>query len=298
MLPRVCLFLILASSAFADDLVWGGTWAGVWSGFGTSPYTAIDKSQSNKTILIFCLDYNDEIAPPGEWLANINPLNQNTTTNLAQFSGNYPNAKIIAATGPLNTPPTFAFQSDAGASGPGVNLAASPAAWDRYREAAWLFTNILDAQKNNDLNSMIISQVAAWDLLVEGGNLGDLSSRIAGTGGSYNFNNYEYSTNNYATAPGTQSITNLLFRDAVDAALTAAQTAVTAENWYGTTFAPTWDVVTGDPNWVNNSYGGTPVQEFLTPGPPPVPEPASVFLLFTVVACVAFAMRRKQRSAA
>jgi hypothetical protein len=284
---RFLVFLVFGACLFADDLQWGGTWVGVWSGFGTSPYTAIDVSQNNKVLTIFCLDYNDEIAPPIDWQANINALTQTNVDQHAQFGGSY-------GLGITTTP--WAFTTDPGATaGHSVDLTASVSAYTRYQEAAWLFTNIMAAQNNNDLNTMIISQVAAWDLFVENTNVADLSSRIAASnaGGGSTFNNYEYSTDGYTTAPTTNSMTNLLFQDAVDEALNGAQNAVLNQNWYASSFAPSWDLVTGDPNWAA-SYG-RPVQEFLSDGPP-VPEPSSILLLATAILGVVLTLRRKMQS--
>jgi hypothetical protein len=276
--------LICANSLFADDLKWGGTWAGVWQGFGTSPYTAIDTSNNNKVLIIFCLDYNDEIAPPIDWKANIRPVTPSNVTQYAQFGGNYGQG-ITAA--------PWAFNGDAGVQpGHAVDLSVySTSAYTRYLEAAWLFTNILSAQSHNDLNSMIISQVAAWDLFIERQNLPDLQSRIsASNNGRYTFNNYVYSNNSYASAPTTTSISGLLFQDAVDEALKAAQNAVRA-NWYTSGWAPQWDLVTGDPQW--SAAYGRPVQEFLSDAPP-VPEPSSIILLATAgIGTIMFARRRK-----
>jgi len=215
-------------------------------------------------------------------------LTPSNVTAHAQFGGNY-------GLGITTTP--WAFLSDPGAHGGGVDLTPSATAYDRYREAAWLFTNIMDAQKHSDLNTMIVSQVAAWDLFVEGINANDLKTRIAQTNNPnslYTFNNYEFSTNNYATAPGIASTTNLLFQDAVDEALKAAQKAVMTQSWFGSAFAPSWDLVTGDPVW--SAQYGRPIQEFLTDGPPAVPEPASILLLCTIVAVTITAMRRKLQS--
>jgi len=283
---RLSIIFLFASCLFADDLSWGGTWAGVWQGFGTGPYTAIDHSQNNKVLVIFCLDYNDEIAPPVDWQANIRPVTQSNVTNFAQFGGNYGQG-ITAA--------PWAFTGDTGVNtGHLVDLTPSSSAYTRYLEAAWLFTNILDAQSHGDLNSMIISQVAAWDLFVETGKVADLRGKISATNGSpYTFRNYEYSTNNYATAPTVDSMTNLLFQDAVNEALKAAQHAVVNQNWYASAFAPSWDLVTGDPAWT--SRYGRPVQEFLTEAPP-VPEPASIVLLGTALIAASLALRRRQRS--
>ena len=272
---------------FADDLSWGGTWAGVWQGFGTSPYTAIDHTQNNKVLVIFCLDYNDSIAPPIDWQANIHDLTPGNVTQYAQFGGNY---------GHNITTVPWAFTSDPGVNpGHSVDLTPSVSAYTRYLEAAWLFTNILAAQKTNDLNSMIVSQVAAWDLFVEAGQLNDLQGNISATAGSYTFNDYEYSTNNYASAPTVNTMTGLKFQDAVDEALKAAQDSVLDQNWYGSAFAPQWQTVTGDPAWATNY--GRPVQEFLTDGPPPsVPEPSPVILFGTALIGASLALRKRLRA--
>src|SRR5579863_5705671 len=82
---RLFAFLIVGGCLFADDLQWGGTYVGVWSGFGTSPYTAIDTSNNNNVLTIFCLDFNDEIGPPYDWTANIRPLTSDNVQNFAQF---------------------------------------------------------------------------------------------------------------------------------------------------------------------------------------------------------------------
>jgi hypothetical protein len=281
---RLLVLFVFASCLFADDLSCGGTWAGTWQGFGTGPYTAIDHSQNDKVLVIFCLDYNDEIAPPYDWKANIRPVTPTNVTQFAQFGGNYGQGVTAAP---------WAFNGDPGVgAGHSVSLAASPTAYTRYLEAAWLFSNILTAQTHGDLNSMIISQVAAWDLFVGSTKIADLRNRISNTNssGRYTFRNYAYSTDNYATAPTTSTMTGLLFQNAVNEALIAAQHAVVDQNWYASPFAPRWDLVTGDPAFAR-AYG-RPVQEFLT-DPPPVPEPASIFLFGTVAAAALVALRRK-----
>ena len=282
---RLLIFLMFGACLFADDLQWGGTWAAAWSGFGTGPYTAIDTSQNNKVLTIFCLDYNDEIGPPFDWQANINSLTPGNVTQYAQFGGNYGHG--ITAT-------PWAFNGNSGVAGHSVDLSASSSAYTRYLEAAWLFTNILDARSRNDLNTMIISQVAAWDLFVESSKAAELSGKIHATNSSpaVTFNNYEYSANNYSTAPTIYAMTHLLFQDAVNEALKAAQHAVLDQSWYTSGFAGSWDLVTGDPAWTT-AYG-RPVQEFLTDAPP-VPEPASILLFGTVLLGVVFSIRRKKR---
>ena len=79
----VALLLSLSGAAFADNLTWGGTYVSVWptcagcTEYGTSPYSATNISVSpNQGMKIFCLDFNDEIAPPTNWTASIMTLNQ------------------------------------------------------------------------------------------------------------------------------------------------------------------------------------------------------------------------------
>jgi hypothetical protein len=283
---RLFVFLIAGGCLFADDLTWGGTWAAAWSGFGTSPYTAIDTSDNNKVLTIFCLDFNDEIAPPIDWKANIRPLTPDNVTNFAQFGGSYGHG---IPTG------SFAFQSDSRASGDphAVDLSlGSPDAYTRYLEETWLFGNILQALAHGDINTSVISQVAAWDLFVESKNQSALANDINAYNGpsSYAFSNYLFSTDSYSTPPISQSITGLQFEDAVDEALNAAQNAVLNGNWVGSNYIGSWNLVTGDPAWTTDY--GRPVQEFLTDAPPAaVPEPGTVVLLGTLVAVIGLARR-------
>jgi hypothetical protein len=283
---RLCIFLIVGGCLFADDLQWGGTYVAAWSGFGTSPYTAIDTSANNQVLTIFCLDFNDEIAPPMAWKANINPLTSGNVAAYAQFGGSY-GLGITAA--------PFAFQNDSLAPGNShsVDLAASFDAYTRYLEASWLFGNILRALPLGDVNTSVISQVAAWDLFIESTNQATLAGDISASNGpnNYTFNNYLYSTNSYLTPPVTQSIAGLQFEEAVDEALNAAQNAVLHENWAGSNYFGSWNLVTGDPVWAAGY--GMPVQEFLTDAPP-VPEPGTVVLLGTLIAAIGLARRCKR----
>jgi hypothetical protein len=292
----------IASCSYADDLQWGNYYLNVWSGFGTSPYYAIDTTVTpNATLKLFCLDYNDEIAAPYNWQASIVPLTPGSVTSYAQFGGNYQNEMNAAAT-PGNPAPTFngtapfSFQGDSG-----VSLAASSTAYTRYLEAAWLFSNLeagLGQTPNPDDQSDTVFQVAAWLLFVEPQNLGDLEGRIGGTGGTWDFTNYLFTSNNYSTAPGSSpTISGLTFQQAVDDALASAQIGVTQDNWAGSSYFGNWSIVTGLPGWVDQY--GRPVQEFLTPSvispdpPPPLPEPSAVILLGTIVAIMGFTVRRK-----
>jgi hypothetical protein len=283
---RLFAFLIVGGCLFADDLQWGGTYLAAWSGFGTSPYTAIDASNNNKALTIFCLDFNDEIAPPIDWTANIRPLTPGNVTAFAQFGGNY---------GQGITAPPFVFKGDSLAAGNphSVDLTASSAAYTRYLEATWLFANIGQSLTHGDVNTSVISQVGAWDLFVEDKNQSALAKDIKAYNGasSYTFNNYLYSANSYSTPPTTQSFSGLQFEEAVDEALNAAQNAVLHENWVGSSYIGSWNLVTGDPVWT--AKYGKPVQEFLTDAPP-VPEPGAVVLLGTVMAAIGLARRRRR----
>jgi hypothetical protein len=318
----------------ADNLTWGGTYIQAWQGFGTSPYTATDTSLSpHQGMQIFCLDFNDEIAPPTAWTASIMALSQPNVAGTgvyageyaAQYGGDY-NALLTAAFNNPSNPkaagetkapqvsgenpgvvPPYAFNSDT-AGAYSVNLSAtnntaSPA-YTRYLEAAWLFENIQSAKSSDYNNTDLIDQVAAWDLFVNYSNLTLLTDDIKDTSGTFTFNNYLglAAGQTYLTTGVTseQSTSGLNFEQAVDVALAAAQTAVVNDSWgpashdYGT-----WSIVTATPQFVIGY--GVPVQEFLTPTAvpdspapdPPVPEPKAILLLATAVAIVLWTYRRR-----
>jgi len=269
LLPAILLIWGAASGLRADSLSFQSPNGTIWSNFYTSPYYAKDNS-NNQVLMIFCLDYNHEIAPPHDWQANLNTL-QPSNVSQFQFGGSYPGA--------LATP--FAFQSDSAYAGDpyAVTMQAGSDAYHRYLEAAWLFTNILAAQAKGDTGDMKISQVAAWDLFVDTVHISDLASRIAGTGGTWNFTHYIDNPN--------ASLLNLTFRDAVDEAVNSAQSAVLG----GWNPAIQWSVVTGDSNWVRTSNGGNLAQEFLTPYAPN-PEPSTILLFGSGLLILLWATRR------
>jgi hypothetical protein len=287
------LLFAVAGTASADQFTWGNTYAQAWQGFGTSPYSAINTA-TQQTITIFCLDYNDEIAPPFTWNANVWALNQQNVQSSAQYGGNYNNLLNTAyqTTHPGQTAPhqisgtPFAFMTDS-SGGYSVNLSSSPDPYSRYLEAAWLFTELEDAGGQSQMG--LVAQVAAWELFVNSSNIQDLHTRIVNTGGtSYGFQDYVDSP---ASALGTIA-SGLNFEQAVDYALFAAQRAVvTDQSFTGTG----WSIVTASPTWVESSAGQTiPAQEFLSPNAvPPVPEPGSLLLLATVAGAAYWAKRRR-----
>jgi hypothetical protein len=264
MIPKRCWVLaaVLLSAAgtqaFADVLTWSGPNGATWGGYYTSPYTAKDVTR-NELLTIFCLDFNNEIAPPTTWEANLVDLS-GSNVGQYQYGGSY------GVPAPSQPPP---FRS--------VGLFTTTTyddAINRYRAAAWLFTNILNSPPYSS-NSAIVSQVAAWELFVSAGNLGTLTTKINGTSGTWTFNDNV----------GSGLPTTGTFATAVDAALNAAHAAVYDNGWTG---AGAWQVVTADATWVNTTHSGIRVQEFLTP----VPEPASLALFGSLVVA-GVAARRK-----
>lgn len=249
------LALIAAGPAWADAIQWDNAIGPAWNNaYWVSPYKVTDQS-NGQDILIYCLDFNHDIAPPNNWVANLNLLSPSNLSHF-QYGGSYLNPPIPAPTDPYN----------------------------RYLEAAWLFTNMIDS--GADQQNAIASQVAAWLLFVDQSHIGSytvpgqgLEGQIAATTGSYSFTDYV----------GGQGVSGQLttFTDAVNQALTASQNAVLQGGW---TAADNWAVVTADPSWVNGSNGGTPVQEFLTP----VPEPSSIRYMGTLLLAAGLIFRKNR----
>ncbi len=155
----VCV-LGLCTAGFADNMEWNSPGNNVWQGFYVSPYTATDTT-TNQTISLFCIDYNDEIAPPNAWVANINTL---SFDNLANNDYQY-------------------LQY-------GLGLSQS-AAWDSYLEVAWLATQMENSLTDDYL--LDVYQVADWLVFADNNgsefsnesNLLDLEGRIAASGVSF-----------------------------------------------------------------------------------------------------------------
>ena len=295
------LFTILAlaipGALFADNFSWGGTYIANWDGYGTSPYTAKDSSVTpNTTIQIFCLDFNDEIAPPIDWTASVIPLSQPNVAGTgpfknqyaAQYGGAYNSLLTAAFNNPSNprpgselsapqvsgaatgVVPPYAFNGDtsAGAGSYSVSITTQDP-YTRYLMAAWLFTDTLKALPG-DIGTDMIAQVAAWELFVNNANLSLLTGDVSTYGGSYVFNNYlalasgqTYLTSSAIHTDSTPS-GGISFEQAVDAALAAAQTAVVTDHWGpGSNQYGSWALVTATPAYVIGY--GRPVQEFLSP---------------------------------
>lgn len=298
MFTRLLVVFLLASAsfstAFADELIWGNTYAQVWQGFGTGPYSAHDTT-TGKSIILFCLDFNDEIAPPFTWNATARVLNSTNVTHSAQYGGNYDNLlnQSYGATHSGHPAPNqvseapFSFVTDNAGGGYGVDLSLSSDAYSRYLEAAWLFTELQAAGGSSKL--ALVAQVAAWDLLVDSAHKASLSTDIANTNASGKI----YGFQDLVGGSGKPALSGLDFQQAVDYMLSAAQQSVVVNKTFT---GAGWSIVTGDPDWVESASGKTiPAQEFLSPNaiPPSVPEPSAVILLATAIGAAALLKRRR-----
>lgn len=287
------LLLMGAAGAFADDFAWGNTYAQVWQGFETGPYTALGQG-ANASITIFCLDFNDEIAPPFNWSATVWNLNQSNVQTNAQYGGNYNNLLNSAyqVSNPGQSAPNQisgpVFVTDNAGGGYSVDLSASSDAYSRYLEAAWLFTELQGAGSQSGM--ALVAQAAAWELFVNSSKIGELTADIQNTGGTYSFVDFVD-----PSGSAMPSVSGLTFQQAVDYALNAAQAAVVTNKTFD---GAGWTIVTADASWVESAAGKTiPAQEFLSPNavdPPPVPEPSAIVLFASAVGLVGI---RKWRTA-
>jgi hypothetical protein len=281
-MARIRLFGVLLMLAYlshgvalADDIVWDHANGTIWSNFYTSPYYAFDKSidkPAGALLTLFCIDYNDDVAAPFSWSADVTALSP-TNIQKFQFGGSYP--------GVPGTP--FAFQGDNNAVHP-VIMSAQSDAYHRYLEGVWLFTNSISAGAASNKHATIVSQVAAWNLLVDKNHIADLAARINGTTGTWAFDNY--------VAGPVSTISSLTFRYAVNEAVKAAQNAVLG-GWLPSIG---WSVVTAQSSWVQSANGGVRVQELLTPYVAHTPEPASIALLLTSILVTIPIARRRVKS--
>jgi hypothetical protein len=142
---------------------------------------------------------------------------------------------------------------------------ASANAWQHYAAAVSLFEDIQQLLVTQPADANLLEteyQVAAWKLFVNPSRQAELDSKIATTGGA-TFAADVTSLYNQALAAGSSTQTE-----------------------------PGWFAVTVDPVWEAANQPGVPVQEFLIHEDPlPVPEPAAILLLATVVGLLALRMR-------
>lgn len=183
----------------------------------------------------------------------------------ALTSGNLPNLRFGTDTDTYNV-------IDKGPGGPSDYLSVtkdgSSDQFTRYLEAAWLDEQWLNAVGTPSGTATLQIELAAaqWTLFVDSAHVGGPSSDpTLGLVGAINASGYA---------------------DAVSAYLQEAQGAVRAgydaQGWYV--------VVPAD--------NSVPMQEFLTRDPPSaVPEPNAIFLLITVIACLALPIARRMSAA-
>jgi len=220
------MLLIGAAFASADDelqfsspggVVWW-TPAGPYSGVYVSPYTAYDAT-TEETLSLFCDDYNTDFSGNPTWDAAIYSLSPSTVADYK-----------------------YGSVTDA---------------YTLYLEAAYLFSQVQNAQLANNTTDQIVDDIAAWSLFIDSANSADFWDNVNDSG--------------YAAA--------------VDTALTGASEAVVTNG--GTFTGANWDVATAQPG------GAYPMQEFLFDAP--VPEPGTIALFGTVLGLLGL-MRLRRRA--
>src|ERR1035441_2380004 len=64
---------IFAPGAFADSMTFTDPGSNAWQGVYVNPYTGLDNT-NDKSLTLFCDDYNTEFSGNPTWIANIAPL--------------------------------------------------------------------------------------------------------------------------------------------------------------------------------------------------------------------------------
>lgn len=242
------MLLAFSSAAFADQFYFVSPGSVTWDGAYVNPYVAQNKTTGQNSILIYCDDWNTDFSGNPTWNANVYSL---TPANLPFFKfGNTTSFYNVD----LHTSGSTSYLS--------VAASATPGAWNRYLEAAWLDDQWSTLGGTAQTQSLIAA--AEWTLFVDSGHVGTpLGDPTSGLIGAINNSGYATGVYNY---------------------LAAAQTAVA-----GGYTAPGWDVIVP----VGNSF---PMQEFLFKAA--VPEPGTVILLGTVAGLLGLGKWRRSRPTA
>ena len=264
----VLAFLVAGSvsSALADDqfdvnMQFNGvvnssaTWAGPGETVYVSPYTATDTDNST-SITVYCLDWNHNIGFGQDWTADFISL---VSTNPDLSNLYYYNSTTAYQLG----------QSPSGDTLTSVTVDQTEM-YDRYLEAAWLFTQIQNLGTPNSTNARTEEElnVAAWTLFLD-------ASPVAGGAGTTSLSDFAADINTSTTFP------NAVYNDLLNAQAAVLTGGYTAPGWY---------VITPDPK-----SGDNLTQEFLAYDPDPVPEPQAILLFGTLVGILGVTRYRRRK---
>lgn len=126
-------------------LDWVGPNGNAAGGYYISPYTAQIEG-TNQSILLYCIDFNHEVAPPYQWQADIHPL-----TDIS------------------SSPSSFQYGS-------------SPTAWLDYEAAAWLINQLSLGTSSYQQD---VDQYAAWKIFLDPSNQTKFDGSVASMGGTF-----------------------------------------------------------------------------------------------------------------
>jgi hypothetical protein len=242
-----------------------------------SPYTATDTETTPPTTLtIYCLDWNHNIDSGQNWTADFLSLDPtNPDANLLYYYGAN-TAYDLGQTSPGSGSDTLTSAS-----------VDTTVMYDRYLEAAWLFTQIQNLGNLGPGNATTQDElnVAAWTLFLDanppitgGTDAGAFAADINALGASFANDVYNDLQCAEAHVQG--------FSDTANGCTATGAADFAGAGWYA---------VTPDPQ-----TGSNLTQEFLTylpNGPPPVPEPQAIVLFGTLVAILGASRYRRQKRA-
>ena len=176
---RAAVILLISGSAFITParantitLDWVGPNGNNAGGYYISPYTAqIDGT--NQSLLIYCIDFNHDIAPPYQWEANIAPLTSNVSS--FQYGTTDPNAALD------------------------------------YQAAAWLISDLYNLTQGTKTSANpswdeAVDQYAAWGIFVDSAHQGTYNNSLASLGPWFDYavNSQRGAAFNQVQTPGYQ----------------------------------------------------------------------------------------------
>jgi hypothetical protein len=138
--------LVVVPGLFADNLQWDSAGNNPVGNYYVSPYTATDTT-TGAVLTLYCIDFNHEVAPPYNWVANINPLTESAVP-LLQY----------------------------GASG------SQSTVWTEYETAAYLIEELTGT---TDSHQQAIFQYAAWEIFLDSGHTAAFDNSVNAVGGTF-----------------------------------------------------------------------------------------------------------------